>query len=162
MMTILAQNSSFLSSDAAKIGAAIAFVLFVGGIFQKLRSLRKDLADELRRELQAGSSAQRIDVQSPLEVKQHAGVAMRSDVDRLDKELLEAHGRISRERKEIDRELTRITTDLTKRTDQLDDAIATNTKLTSEMKGKVDHMDQSLSSLNNSLTQFMRDQAKKS
>ncbi len=91
---------------------------------------------------------------NPLEVKQHPGSVSRE-------ELKQVHGRIERERKEIDREIARIEMAAEKRMESLDKNLRTNTDLTSKMSGVVEQMNQSVHTLSTSLTNFMRDQAKK-
>lgn len=90
----------------------------------------------------------------PVEFKQFTGVVTR-------KEWEETHGRISRERREIDTEIKRVEAVAEKRADKVEKKIDENTAMTSEMKGQVGQMNQSMGKLSDSLTNFMRDQANK-
>lgn len=88
----------------------------------------------------------------PIEVKAHSGHATRQ-------ELQEAHGRISRERDQLKSEISRVETAGEKRTDKLEAKIDENTTATAAMGGQLNQMNQTLSSLSESLTHFLRDQA---
>lgn len=88
----------------------------------------------------------------PLEVKAHAGVVNRE-------ELRQVHGRIDRERREIDAAIALVAIQAEKRADKMDGKLDENTKLTSEMNGQLQQMNQTLSQVQESLAHFMRDQA---
>lgn len=88
----------------------------------------------------------------PIEVKAHAGSVTREEYD-------QTHGRISRERDELKREIHRVETASEKRTDKLEEKIDENTTATAAMGGQLHQMNQTLSGLTESLTNFMRDQA---
>jgi biopolymer transport protein ExbB/TolQ len=75
-------------------------------------------------------------------------------------ELDMAHGRISRERRDIDAEIRRVELASEKRADRVELKLDTNTAMTAEMQGEVKHMNQTVNHLAGSLTNFMRDQAR--
>ncbi len=100
-----------------------------------------------------GRSGKR-EIQSPLEVKAHPGVVTREEWE-------QTHGRISRERREVDAAIAATRAESEKRYDKLEAKIDTNTALTTEMSGEVKHMNQALNTLGASLTSFLRDQANK-
>ena len=89
----------------------------------------------------------------PLEVKAHAGTVTRRELD-------ETHGRISRERKEINDAIVAVREDMRERTDKLEQKLDENTKMTSHMSGQLGGMDATLGNLSNALTNYMRDQAR--
>ncbi len=85
----------------------------------------------------------------PIEIKHSIGTVSRD-------ELKQVHGRIERERKEIDEKI-KITN---ARMDSLDQNLRTNTTMTSEMSGVVRHMDQQLQALNKTLNDYFQRSAK--
>jgi predicted RNase H-like nuclease (RuvC/YqgF family) len=90
----------------------------------------------------------------PLEVKAHAGSVSRD-------ELKQVHGRIERERGEINREIKRVEDAAEKRSDALEENLRMNTAMTAEMRGEVRQMNQQMQTLNGTLSDFLRDAAKK-
>ena len=101
-----------------------------------------------------GSSEKREITNSPLEVKAHAGSVSRD-------ELKQVHGRIERERSEINDAIAQVRSDAERRSDKLDLKLEENTKMTSEMRGEVKHMNQAITGLSSSITNFLQNQAKK-
>jgi hypothetical protein len=90
----------------------------------------------------------------PIEVRENAGHATRSDLE-------QTHGRITRERKEIDNAISVVRDEARQRAEKLEGKLDRNTELTGEMRGEVRQMNQTLSSLAQTLTHFMRDAARK-
>lgn len=89
----------------------------------------------------------------PVEIKAHPGVVTTQ-------ELKEVHGRIARERAEINTEIRRVESAAQERLEKLETKIDENTTMTAEMKGTVGQMNQNISALSSSLTNFLRDQAR--
>lgn len=129
----------------AVVVAILALIGF-GILLSSLRNLRRQLADELRRELRTDEEAKRIDVQQPLIVQPHTEYATAAALKQVEKE---AHGRMSRERDETNA-----------RIEKIDAKLDANTAMTSEMRGEVRQMNQNVSMLQGSLNNFMRDQAR--
>lgn len=90
----------------------------------------------------------------PIDVRAHPGVVTAA-------ELKQVHGRIERERAEINAAIRSVAEASEKRTDKLEDALHENSKITSEMSGEVRQINQSVQTLASSLTNFLRDQARK-
>lgn len=89
---------------------------------------------------------------SPLEVRQRPGVAT-------DEELKQLHGRLERERAEVDAKIEGVRADAERRLDKLETKIDANTAISSEMRGVVGQMNQTLSRVENSVTHFLQQQA---
>lgn len=102
---------------------------------------------------------QKREIQQPLVVTPHAELATRTALDQVERE---AHGRIKRERDEINHEIRRVENSAEKRTDKLEVKIEENTTLTAKMSGQVEQMNQNIHTLTTSVTNFMRDQARAS
>lgn len=96
-------------------------------------------------------------VEGTMTVESHSGNATRLELEKMDKE---AHGRMNRERKEIDAEIARVEDRAQRRLDLLEAKIDENTKLTSVMSGQLGQMNQNISVLTSAVTNFMRDQAR--
>jgi len=75
-------------------------------------------------------------------------------------ELDQAHGRMSRERRDIDAEIKRVELAAEKRADRVEVKLDTNNAMTAEMQGEVKHLNQTVNNLSAALTQFLRDQAR--
>lgn len=140
----------YLAGSAIAIALLALFGLLL--LLRGLRELRSGVAEEVRRELAAGGEAARVQVQSPLEIKAHAGVVTRREWE-------ETHGRISRERREVDAEIKRVEAAAEKRTDKIEAKLDENSRLTTETRSDVRNLTQQTSSLNQSITQFLRDAA---
>lgn len=93
----------------------------------------------------------------PFLVQEHAGVATKDDLAKIDSAL---HGRLKRERVEIDDAIKRVEQAAEKRSDRLEIKVDENTHMTSEMKGIVGQMNQNLHQLSTGLTNFLQNQAK--
>lgn len=89
----------------------------------------------------------------PIDVRQHPGTVTRDEWE-------QTHGRISRERREIDAEIKRVELAAEKRADRVEAKLDGNTAMTAEMQGEVKHMNQTMNNLSQSLTNFLRDQAR--
>ncbi len=88
----------------------------------------------------------------PIDVRQHAGIATAS-------ELKQVHGRIERERAEINAAIRAVSEASEKRTDKLERSLTENTALTQRMSGEVSQINQSVQTLTSSLTNFLQHQA---
>lgn len=93
----------------------------------------------------------RTQLEQPIEVRAHAGVVTKQMYD-------ETHGRIGRERREVDAEIKRVEETAERRTEKLEDKIDENTKLTAQMSGQLNQMNQSMHALSTSVTQFIQNQ----
>lgn len=122
---------SFLQVTAYLLGIVTAVVLLVN----QFRGQKREITN------------------SPLEVKAHAGSVSRE-------ELRQVHGRIERERGEINEAIATVRADAEKRADKLEGKLDANTAMTSEMRGEVKQMNQNIHSLTTSVTQFLQNQAK--
>lgn len=130
--------------SAAAIGwLAIAFFTIMGGLYYSYAVL-----DRIRNK--------KTELEQPIEVKAHHGIAT---VTQLKEVRDEAHGRMKRERLEIDAEIERVAQAAEKRTDRIEQKLDGNTQLTAEMKGELGQINQSVQNLSGSLTNFLRDQA---
>jgi hypothetical protein len=109
----------------------------------------------LYRQLTNGSARTELTNQ-PIEVRAHPGVVSRAELEKMD---LALHGRMKRERMEIDAQIRRVEEIAEKRLDKLERKIDENTNLTNEMCGQLGQINQSVGTLSSSLTNFMRDQA---
>lgn len=78
---------------------AIVAMVGLGIILKFLKELRTNIAEELKREISSAREPAPMAVQQPLVVTPHAAPISHAQVEQMDKEV---HGRISRERKEID------------------------------------------------------------
>lgn len=92
----------------------------------------------------AGKSGDRQISPQPLEVKEHASVVT---IDQLETVKKEAHGRMNRERAEIDANIRRVEEAADKRSENIERKIDENTKLTATMSGQVTQMNQQLHQL---------------
>jgi len=92
----------------------------------------------------------------PLEVKEHAGIATLQQLEAVKNE---THGRIKRERGEIDARIQRVEEISERKFDKIEEKIDENTKLTAGMNGEMRQINQAVTQLTSSLTNFMRDQA---
>lgn len=137
-MLLLAQTAPDPSALANFLQVAAYLVGIVTGVVILLNQFRGQ-----KREL----------INSPLEVKAHAGNVSRE-------ELRQVHGRIERERGEINEAIATVRADAEKRADKIEGKLDANTAMTSEMRGEVKQMNQNIHSLTTSVTQFLRDQAK--
>lgn len=99
---------------------AVAALVGIAAILRFLRDMRAAIADELRREIAKAQETPTIAVQQPVEVTEHAGIASRID---LEKVRTEAHGRIKREREEINLSLAQLREEDTRLRAKLDEEI---------------------------------------
>ncbi len=90
----------------------------------------------------------------PLEIKAHAGSVSRE-------ELKQVHGRIERERKEIDANIARVEAVAEKRAERIEGKLDANTGMTSEMKGQLGQVNQTLHQLTAAVQNSLRDAARK-
>lgn len=154
-MPILAEIPDWLPVfSMLAIGLALVALFGLILLLRGLRELRTGLTDEVRRELKSGDQPTRMDVQSPLEIKAHAGVATRE-------ELKQVHGRIERERRELDAAIIAVAHTAEKRADKTDAKLDENTAMTQRMSGEVSQINQSVQTLTSSLTNFLQHQARK-
>lgn len=137
-MLLLAQTApeagallSFLQVTAYLLGIVTAVVLLVN----QFRGQKREITN------------------GPLEVKAHAGNVSRE-------ELRQVHGRIERERGEINEAIATVRADAEKRADKIEGKLDANTAMTSEMRGEVRQMNQNIHTLTTSVTQFLQNQAK--
>lgn len=93
-------------------------------------------------------------VGQPLEIKAAPGVASAD-------EMKQVHGRIARERQEIEAQIARVEQVTERRLDKLEGKIDDNTKLTAEMSGTLGHMNQTMHALSTSVTNFIQREASK-
>ncbi len=93
----------------------------------------------------------------PVEVKEHAGIATQQQLQTVK---TETHGRIKREREEIDARIQRVEESTERRFDKINEKIDENTKLTSSLDGQLQQINQGVSQLTTTVTNFMRDQAR--
>jgi len=91
---------------------------------------------------------------SPLEVKPHPGSVTRD-------ELKQVHGRIERERTEINRMVEALKSETDRRLDKLEEKIDGNTHETSGLSGEIKQMGTQVHRLTNSLDTFLQGLAKK-
>ena len=138
MSLILAQAAP--EAEALRIWLQVFFYLVggIGGVLFLLGQFRGQ-----KREI----------TNSPLEVKAHAGNVSRE-------ELRQVHGRIERERGEINEAIATVRADAEKRADKIEGKLDANTAMTSEMRGEVRQMNQNIHTLTSSVTQFLQNQAK--
>lgn len=94
---------------------------------------------------------------SPLEVKPAADYATRSDLERVDTAV---HGRMKRERTEINEEMRRFQDSVGERIGNLDSKIDRNTELTAVTRGEVNLLNQHVARLSEVLTTFLQNQAR--
>lgn len=92
--------------------------------------------------------------EQPLEIKAHAGTVSRE-------ELKQVHGRIERERREIDASIATVSAAAEKRADKLEAKLDDNTAMTREMKGEMQQMNQSVQTLSSSMTHFLQEAARR-
>jgi seryl-tRNA synthetase len=92
--------------------------------------------------------------EQPLEIKAHAGTVSRD-------ELKQVHGRIERERREIDQAISTVAAAAEKRAEKLEGKVDDNTNMTREMKGEVTQINQNVQTLTSSLTNFLQHQARR-
>ena len=90
----------------------------------------------------------------PIDVRQHPGVVTSA-------ELKQVHGRIERERAEINNAIRLVSEASEKRADKLERSLTENTALTQRMSGEVSQINQSVQTLTNSLTNFLQHQARR-
>lgn len=89
----------------------------------------------------------------PIDVRQHAGTVTRE-------ELKQVHGRIERERRDIDASIAAVAAAAEKRADRTDAKLDENTAVTQRMSGEVSQINQSVQTLTSSLTNFLQGQAR--
>lgn len=90
----------------------------------------------------------------PIDVRAHPGVATQA-------ELRQVHGRIERERAEINAAIRSVAEASEKRTDKMERSLNENTALTQRTSAEVSMINQNVQTLTHSLTNFLRDQANK-
>lgn len=91
----------------------------------------------------------------PLEVKEHTTFASREELHTAKTEL---HGRVKREREEIDQAIQRVEELATRRAEKLEEKVDRNTQLTAATQGEVRQINQAVSQLTTSLTTFLQNQ----
>lgn len=91
----------------------------------------------------AGNQGRR-EIQSPLDIRKHPGTVTREEWE-------QTHGRISRERKEIDAAIKVLSDASEKRADALEDKIDANTEVTAATGATVEQMNLQLQQLNSHL-----------
>jgi methyl-accepting chemotaxis protein len=101
-----------------------------------------------------GRSERQTITNEPLKVQAHPGSVSQD-------ELKQVHGRIQRERQEIEAQIGRVAALAEKRSDRLEEKIDQNTAMTSEMRGEMKAMTQSVQNLSSSVTQFLQNEAKR-
>lgn len=85
----------------------------------------------------------------PVEVKKHAGIVTREEWADAD---LKVHGRIKRERAELDARIARVEEVAAERADKLEGKIDANTSLTAAMSGEVKQINQNVGLVLTALT----------
>lgn len=93
----------------SQIGALIAAIVLFAWLLRSMRTMRKDVADEIRRELEGGKRAAPVQVQQPLIVRQDSEPATKTELAdlerRLGQEIHQLHGRVSGMRNEVSAQL---------------------------------------------------------
>jgi hypothetical protein len=84
----------------------------------------------------------------PLEVKAHAALATKDEVTQM-------HGRLTRERIEIDREIKRVEEAAERRTLRIEGKLDDNTALTAEVKGEMKGLTSAIDNLTSSVANFL-------
>ena len=64
------------------IGGIVALILLAGKLLAGMRTFRSNVAKEIKREIEASSAAQRVDVQQPLTVAPHISFVRKPDYER--------------------------------------------------------------------------------
>lgn len=90
----------------------------------------------------------------PIDVRAHPGVVTSA-------ELKQVHGRIERERAEINAAIRSVSEASERRADKLETSLKENTALTQRMSGEVSQINQSVQTLTSSLTNFLQHQARR-
>lgn len=93
---------------------------------------------------------------TPLEVKAHETAVTRDELAKVDTAL---HGRLKRERGEIDAQIRRVEEVAERRADKVETKIDENTKLTERLSGQLGQINQNVSQLTSAVTHFLRDSA---
>lgn len=140
---MLAEISASPSPQALKQWLEV--FLYLGGIILTAAGVWR---------LVSPSAAKTEIVDQPLEIKAHAGIATRE-------ELKQVHGRIERERREVDAAILSVAHTAEKRADKTDAKLDENTAMTQRMSGEVSQINQSVQTLTSSLTNFLQHQARK-
>lgn len=91
--------------------------------------------------IMTGKSGERTISPNPLRVEEHSRTATKAELEAVK---LEAHGRIKRERTEIDAHIRRVEERAEKRSETIEGKIDDNTKVTERMAGQVQQMNQQL------------------
>ena len=140
------------------IVVAVVAILGLLLLLRGLQEFRKRFAEEMGLHLNAKKEPAPVAVQSPLVITEHQHPVTRAELEKVDTQL---HGRLKRERAEIDDEIRRVATAAEKRSDELAKDLKENTSLTSNINGKVEVINQSMVQLNTTLTTFLQRQATK-
>jgi hypothetical protein len=137
---------------------AILCLIGFGVILRAAQNLRAGIASEIGRELQKSREASPVSVQQPLIIKPEAQIVTQEELTKIDKNL---HGRLSRERLEIDAQIRRVEQVAEKRSEKIEDKLDQNTLMTSQMKGEVSQINQNVHQLTTALTTYLQSQASK-
>lgn len=133
----------------AHFDAWIASAFYVVGLITSMVVLYKHLRPE-------PEQAVRVSPQ-PLEVKPAADYATRDDLQKVD---VAAHGRMKRERVEINDQMQRLEDRLGESIQTLDEKITRNTELTAVTRGEVNLLNSNVAALRTSLDTFLQGQAR--
>lgn len=134
----------------AAVIVMIVCAIGLGVFLRFVKELRSNLAQELKREIVAQQEPTPITIQSPLEITDHAGIATKTELQTVKDEL---HGRLKRERAEINAEIKRVESATEKRSDGLAADLKKNTELTLTMSGEVKQINQNVHLILTSLSQ---------
>lgn len=142
-MPILADVSS---PSPSTIGNAVSVIFYLaGGIYFLFAIWQK-----------ATGKHGKTEIASAVTVKTDPSSATQ---DQLKMAVTEWHGRVSRERREIDDQIRRVEAASERRTESLEKKIDDNTRVTERIGGTVEAMNTQMNNLNGAITNFMRDQA---
>jgi hypothetical protein len=150
----------------------LGLIAFVGGgiALRFLRETRRELAEELKREITSGKEASAVSVQQPLVVaaqrefmdrtectKIHDKIvnefAHESAARRLIYKSIEEHAKDIASLKHVDERITRVEQAATTRSAQLEAKLDGNTQLTATIGGKVEQINQNVQLVLNALAQ---------
>lgn len=157
---------------AIAVGVVVFGAIGLGISLRFLQNLRKDLATELGVQLKKENEAKRIDVQNPLHVKAALEFATKPELRDLESKMDAELGRERGARKKIHEEIAELQGDVkvlkvqgaaqNGKLDNLEAQIGANNSLTAKLHGQLEQMNQQFHALNNTLTQFLQNQARKS
>lgn len=145
MLTLLAQTTP--PPDAVASWLEVGFYL-MGGVAACVL-LFKQLS---------GKSEDTTIKNSPLEVKAHEAAITRVELDKVDVAL---HGRLKRERSEIDAQIRRVEEIAERRGDKMEFKLDENTKLTERLSGQLQQINQNVAQLTTAVTNFLQAASRK-